>query len=161
MPPIGSSAVASAWSQSYMRRMAQRRRQSGEEDPVLVALGSRIAEAMARRGKRISDVAEACGVQWQTAQKWTRGEAYPQVAQLPGLLRVLSMTAEQLLGIAAGQEPPFAAWAAFVASADGQAATLGEMAALRGIAWPDGREPTLGAYTLALAALRMGVARQA
>lgn len=135
------------------------RRQSSEPDPVLEALGARIRRAMQTRGKRVSDVADACDVRWPTAQKWVLGQSYPELARLPRLLEVLGMTAEELLGIAAGHEPPFAGWSAFLATPEGQGATQSELAALRGIAWPDDSEPTASAYAVALAALRMAARR--
>lgn len=91
-----------------------------------------------------------------TFYDWVDGKQLPSLDYLPDLVRVLGMTAEELMGIAAGQNPPFATWHVFLAGleARGEKLTEGERAALAGLPWPSGREPTVTSYEMALAAIR-------
>lgn len=135
-------------------------RQSAEPDHVSAILGARITRRMEERGIRIADVARACGVQWQTAQLWAQGKRRPDIQYVPKLLGVLGMTANELLGMVGGDDPPWPSWETFLASPEGRLATSDELATLRAIAWPPGRTPTVSSYLVALSALRSTEARE-
>lgn len=77
------------------------------------------------------------------------------VPHLRSAAQVLGVTADELLGILEGQEPPFAAWAEFMATALGESTTEAERRALKSILWPDDSPPTVASYSTALAALRV------
>lgn len=70
------------------------------------------------------------------------------------------MTLEELLGVAAGQSPPFESWQAFLSTPEGQTTTEDERRTLQAIPWPPGREPTVASYQIALASLRTTTARK-
>lgn len=123
-------------------------------DSFLITLGARIARRMEERDVRIADVARACGVQWQTAQLWSQGRRKPEIQHLPALLVALGMTADELLGMVGGAEPPYASWAAFMTTPDARGASSDELSTLRAIVWPRGRAPTVSSYLVALSALR-------
>jgi len=88
--------------------------------------------------------------------EWIHGRNIPSPKHLEPLLRVLEMTAEELMGIASGQEPPFAAWGQFLALLEKRGVALDEdeRRALAGLPWPRGREPSVTSYEMALAAVR-------
>ena len=73
------------------------------------------------------------------------------------------MTTDELLGIAAGQEPPFAAWGAFLEELRrrGDALTPAERRKLASIAFDDDEEPTLTTYELQLATFRTTLKKRA
>lgn len=64
------------------------------------------------------------------------------------------MTADELLAVVEGQEPPFAAWKVFLTTPDGVSATADELQSLRLICWPCGRQPTVASYRFALSSIR-------
>jgi transcriptional regulator with XRE-family HTH domain len=95
-----------------------------------------------------------------TVHDWTTGKSSPNPDHLRKIAEVLPVTLDELLGVAAGQDPPFAAWAAFLQTAEGAALTPDERRTLQAIPWPPGREPTTASYQIALASLRTTTARQ-
>lgn len=130
--------------------------------------GARIRSAMASLGwvdssgeadvarlKRAIEDATGGTVRWQTVQYWVLGRSVPTGERAAALARVLGMTLDELLGVAAGQDPPFAAWREFLASPEGQSMTPGERRTLQAIAWPPGTEPTTAAYAVVLAGVRL------
>lgn len=88
--------------------------------------------------------------------KWTSGTQLPDRESLLLLSGALGVTIEELLGVAAGQDPPFGAWVEFVSSDQGASMTADERRALQSMAWPSGQEPTITGYLMMLAALRSG-----
>lgn len=127
------------------------RRQSKERRIVLDSLGRRIREALAERGKGISDLQHATGVSWPSAQAWVLGKSYPGGEHLPIIAAELGMTLEQLVGIARGEDPPYPSWKPFLEQ-HGRDLTDDERDALAIVAWP--KPPEVRNYVLALAALR-------
>lgn len=115
----------------------------------------RLADAFKRSGLTIKEVADLMGVNWPAASAWQKGRTFPEdPVRVRRLAEVLKVTADELLGMATGQEPPFEAWGAFMATPDGQSMDKEEQIALRSIAWPTGKEPTVAIYTAYLALLR-------
>lgn len=95
-----------------------------------------------------------------TYHDWVAEKYRPTADHLRRLSTVLQMTLEELLGVAGGQKPPFAAWDAFLETPEGKGATPEELATLGAVFWPPGREPTVFSYQLALAAVRAVTSRQ-
>lgn len=71
------------------------------------------------------------------------------------------MTLEEILGVAVGQDPPWEAWPAFIATPEGESMAPGERRSLQAMVWPPGREPTVASYQIALASLRATKEREA
>ena len=119
-------------------------------------IGERIAAALVRagRGGDVRWLADQCGVRWQTAQFWTTGESEPKGANVRRVAEVLGMDPLELLGILDGQAPPFAAWAAFLATREGASMTPDERLSMQSIRWPRQRQPTIASYMMQLATLR-------
>ncbi len=118
-----------------------------------VAIGLRIRAAFAASGKRKSRLSKEVGVSWQTVHDWVRGERLPDQVHLPLLAKALGVTPEQLLGVAVGQNPPFAAWATFADTPEGRTMTEDERRELAAHPWI-GRHPTVLSYQLLLVAVR-------
>ncbi len=132
--------------------MAARQKTNTPPDPA--TLGGRIRQAREGKGLKIAHVARALGAEWLTVQNWENDKSAPGTPErVAKLAEVLGMTVEEMLGVAAGQEPPFAAWASF-ASAHPEI-TDDERKALKSIVWPTGHVPTIEAYSVMLTAIRM------
>lgn len=119
-------------------------------------IGERISTSRGRRGWTKAELARRIGKSWRLLHKWESGEQSPDRESLQLLAGVLGVTIEELLGVAAGQDPPFASWPEFVASPPGSEMTPDERRALQSFAWPQGTEPTVSGYVMVLAALRSG-----
>lgn len=117
-------------------------------------LGERISDAIDRAGLSKSEAARQAGTDYQTLHKWTKGQE-PRAGWLPALCKVLGVTADELLGIAEGADPPFEAWQDFLCTPQGQSMTPEEARALRMFNWPSGFEPTVFHYSATLQMLRM------
>jgi transcriptional regulator with XRE-family HTH domain len=109
---------------------------------------------MESAGKNKSEVARALGVRWQTVQFWTLGKTAPSADNLRQLAEVLGVDLETLLGVAAGQDPPFTSWTRFLQTPEGAGMTQDERRALQSFAWPT--EPTLSQYLMLLGVVRAG-----
>lgn len=118
------------------------------------ALGDRIKAAMLSASLTKSTLAKRVGVKWQTVHDWIQGTSRPNADNLRSIAEATNVTLEEILGVAVGQDPPFASWLAFLATPEGQTATQDERRALQVIAWPPGREPTVSSYLMALASVR-------
>lgn len=123
-------------------------------------LGARLLDAIDLRGTNMNRVAKAIGVQWQTVQHWTLDKSKPSADNLRLLSEVIGVTIEELLGVAAGQDPPFEAWGAFLLTVDGQSMAEPERRSLQAIPWPPGSEPTVASYMMALATIRTVIPRR-
>lgn len=125
-------------------------------------IGVRIAEARERLGITKAELARRIGkptkAGWRLIHKWEEEGQNPDSESLAMLARGLEVTTDELMGIAAGQDPPFASWHAFVAelAAEGDALTEDEGRGLKSIFWGVGREPTVRGYWSALTMLRNG-----
>lgn len=133
-------------------------------DPVYTSprgasIAERLVEALRLAGMTKAELARRLGVRWPTVHDWTTGKSTPRPEHLRSIAEVLPVTLEELMGVAAGQDPPFAAWAAFLATAEGAAITPDERRTLQAIPWPPGREPTVASYQIALASLRTTTTR--
>ena len=117
-------------------------------------LGQRIRSARERAGMKKAEFARAMGCAWQTVNRWETGAFAPTAESLEMICKVLSVTPEELLGIAAGQAPPFESWATFLGTPEGQSMSAEEVDALRAFNWPSGRAPTVTTYAMLLLALR-------
>lgn len=101
-----------------------------------------------------AEIARRCGVSWQAAHGWVTDASAPKVEHLRRIAGECGVTLDELLGVAAGQDPPFLAWAEFIATPEGASIDAGERRALQSLAWPPGREPTVASYLIALQAVR-------
>lgn len=117
-------------------------------------VGDRIGDALERSGLTKAELARRVGKSWRQVHGWINGEKSPSGDSLRRLAEALGVTVDELLGIAEGQDPPFASWTSFLETPDGAGMTAGERRALQSIAWPPGREPTVASYHIALAAMR-------
>ena len=117
-------------------------------------LGERIASAMKRAGLNKTELARACGVRWATVHEWTKQPKDIEADNIRRIAEVTGVSVDELLGVAAGQEPSFKAWKQLTAhlEAEGDALTDDEARALKSVAWPS--EPTLGAYLQLLQTIR-------
>lgn len=91
---------------------------------------------------------------------WLNGRQKPDAETIPVLARELGMTVNELLGIAAGQEPPFAAWHEFLDVLERRGDKLDELhrQTLAAVPWPPKTQPTVASYEMMLAALRATMA---
>lgn len=113
----------------------------------LEELGISKAELIRRMGKDFRDA---------TLHEWIREEYEPTAGYLGRLATGLEMTLEELIGVAEGQRPPFAAWDGFLATDEGKSCSPDELRSLASVYWGRGREPTVYGYQQQLAALRVG-----
>lgn len=121
-----------------------------------VTIGARVSALAKARGLSKSELARRLKTSYRMVHKWTSGAQLPERESLLKLAGVLGVTIEELLGVAAGQDPPFEAWGEFLASDQGVTITPDERRALQVIPWPPGQEPTITGYLMMLAALRSG-----
>lgn len=117
-------------------------------------IGERISDAIERSGLSKSEVGRRIGTKYRVVHTWTTGTKVPGGDYLHKLAQVLGVSIDELLGVAHGQDPPFAAWSEFLATTEGGSMTEGERRTLQSMAWPPGRAPTVAAYQIALAAVR-------
>lgn len=137
-------------SDGYAHDMATR--QSGEPGSDLVILGARIARALKEKGLSQTYVARKLGVRNATVGDWIAGRFKPRAESVRELAEVLGMTADELLDVTAGDDPPFDAWSAFIAKhpeIDDKARHF-----LRRLPWPEGHTPTVATYEVMLATFR-------
>lgn len=170
--PSSENATAEAYCPRgqvrYRQSMTDRRVREGAPttpQPLggVADIGRRIAEAREGLGLNKAELARRIGKSWRLLHKWEEGDQNPDRESLALLARELGMTIEELMGIAAGQDPPFAAWGAFLieVESEGDALSDDEARALRSIVWPTGREPTVRGYWNALGTIRTGTRRRA
>lgn len=119
-----------------------------------VDVAARIRAAMERAGVDTTELAQRCGVRWQTAQYWEIGRSTPSAGSLRRIAKALGMTLDELLGVAAGQDPPFEGWRAFLQTPQGQTVTAEERKQLQSMYWPTGVEPGPDTYLFLLSAIR-------
>lgn len=122
-------------------------------------VGQRITRLREARGWSQTDLANRVwpGRQkprYRTVHRWETEGVVPSTPLLRRLAEVFGVTIEELLGVASGQEPPFAAWKAFTESARGQRMTEEQRRTLAGIPWI-GMEPTVEAYAVLLSGLEL------
>jgi transcriptional regulator with XRE-family HTH domain len=128
----------------------------GQIATTVGTIGGRIAAARVSRGWKKAELARRLGKSWRLLHKWETDEQPPDRESLRLLSGVLGMTIEELLGVAAGQDPPWSAWREFLEAPEAATMDAGERRALQSLAWPPGREPTVAGYLMTLAALRGG-----
>jgi transcriptional regulator with XRE-family HTH domain len=119
-------------------------------------IGERINAALLRAGVSQAELARRIGKSAPNVNRWARGSKEPEPGSLVLIAGALGVTVDELLGVAEGQEPPFAAWREFLATPEGASITAAESRALRTIAWQPGHEPTVAGYLMMLAGLRGG-----
>lgn len=115
---------------------------------------------MRMSGVTKAELARRVGCNWRQVHSWVTGEKAPSADSLRKIAEALPVTLEELLGVATGQAPPFAAWDAFLATDEGAVMADDERRTLQAIPWPPGREPTVASYQIALASLRATKARE-
>jgi hypothetical protein len=77
----------------------------------------------------------------------------PDAVNARRIAEYLGMTVDELLGVAAGQEPRRAAWLTFLGTAEGAAMTAEERRQLAVMPWLE-REPSVLTYQMMLVAIR-------
>lgn len=117
-------------------------------------VGERIREAIDGSGVDRAEIARTMKVRWSTVNEWYQGRATPTSSNLRRLAEVTGVDVDELLGVACGQRPPFAAWDDFLRTEEGKTITEEERRSLQAIPWPRRRAPTVSSYLLALQALR-------
>ncbi|MFW6031578.1 MAG: helix-turn-helix domain-containing protein [Myxococcota bacterium] len=122
------------------------------------AFAARLRALMERRDLNKSDLQRATGARWQTVDEWTKG-TWPSTEYARKLAEVLNVSLDELLGIAEGQDPPYPAWHQFLRTPEGRSASAAERRALKSIAWPEGKEPTISSYLVGLQMVRSTVER--
>jgi len=85
------------------------------------------------------------------------GKSTPSPGNLRAVAKELDVSIDELLGVAAGQEPPFESWRAFLVTAEAQGLTEDERMHLQSLYFPGARRPTVMTYMLSLAAYRSSV----
>lgn len=142
--------------------MARRNVDPSEEHGTRVQggnIGERITEAIERSGLSKSEVARRLGKGYRTIRAWEQGQDL-QASNLRDLARVLGVTADELLGILDDQRPPFESWDRFLETPIGKALSPAGVRALAAFNWPNGEQPTVGAYTLLAQALGLTEPRE-
>lgn len=119
-------------------------------------VGERIDAARRAAGLSKSELARAVGKPIAMVSKWISGTKAPSPGSLRLLAEALPVTVDELLGVAEGQAPPFAAWASFLATPEGAGMSTAERDALRAFNWPSDLEPTVSGYIALLGAMRVG-----
>ena len=117
-------------------------------------LGQRIRSARERAGMKKAEFARAMGCTWPTVHHWETAKFAPTAESLEMICKVLGVTPEEVLGLAAGQAPPFESWAMFLGTPEGQSMSAEEVDALRAFNWPSDCAPTATTYAMMLLALR-------
>lgn len=120
-----------------------------------VSIGDRIRLARERAGLSKSELGRAVGSSYRLVHRWEIDEQAPSADYLRRIAGALHVTIEELLGVAAGQDPPFKAWHVFLETPEGVGLSADERRALQSIAWPSGVEPTVIAYAMMLSAIRL------
>lgn len=128
------------------------------------SIGERIALLREERGLSKSDLArrvwpDVSPPRYRSIQRWESEEGSPGRDNLARVAEALSVTIEELLGVAEGQEPPFAAWKEFLATPRGQGMTESQRATLASMYWRD-TEPTVAAYSVILSGLELGTPKE-
>lgn len=119
------------------------------------SLGERIDAARKRAGLSKSELARRLDKGYRTVQTWIRDEHEPGGENVRRIAEVLGVTADELLGIMDGQDPPFAAWAQFLETPTGRSLTAEHRRSLAALPWPRGTAPTVAAYLMAAESLRL------
>lgn len=122
-------------------------------------IGGRITERRERRGWSKAELARRLEKDWRLIHKWEAEGQHPDRESLRLLAKEFGVTIEELLGVAEGQDPPFAAWPEFLETPQGKSMTRDERRMLQSIAWPRGYEPNVAAYMVALSAARTATPR--
>lgn len=117
-------------------------------------IGARIRAAIRRTGISQKELADRIGTSPQQISKWISGARVPDRGSLRAIAEALPVTIDELVGVLEGGSPPFDAWAEFLDTEEGQGMTPGERRSLQVIAWPEGREPDVASYRMALATIR-------
>lgn len=127
------------------------------DQPTVVVggtVGERIRAAIRRAGISQKELADRIGTTPAQISKWVHGARVPDRGSLRRIAEALPVTIDELVGVLEGQDPPFPAWAEFLETDEGRTLTPQERRSLQVMAWPEGREPAVMSYALALTALR-------
>jgi len=122
-------------------------------------IGERIQFAREEAGFNKSQLARELGCTWVTLHKWENNVNVPRAEAVEKICKVLGMTPEELLGVAQGQQPTFAAWPEFLQTPEGRSMTPEETDMLRALNWPANKAPTVTTYVIMLGAIRSSLDR--
>lgn len=126
-------------------------------------MNERIDEAARRAGVSTTQLAKAAGVTWAAAKRWRQDPpkgSIPQPENMAAIAEVCGVTIEEIMGVAAGQAPPFPAWERFLDTPTGRELAPAHRRTLAALPWPPGQQPTVAAYLMAAEALRLLEPRQ-
>lgn len=70
------------------------------KEEVLMEIGNVIKEYRTLKGMTQEELAQALSVTPQAVSRWELGVSYPDIAMVPGIVRVLRVSADELLGCA-------------------------------------------------------------
>lgn len=127
------------------------------------SIGDRIVKLREERGWKKADLVRRIWpgtpparrkARWRQLHKWETG-VVPDGASLRMLAEALEVKIDELVGVADGQEPPFAAWGRFKESATYDRLTERQRLALAAIWWPPDAEPTEAAYEVLASGLML------
>lgn len=126
-----------------------------------MSIGSRITEARKRKRWTKKDLERAMVAEvddtkdapsYLTIASWEKDKTKPSVDHLTLLGRVLEVDRRWFLSTDNASDEAFEKW---LETPQGRNATAEERDAVRGFPIPEGRQPTLETYNLALGAIRM------
>lgn len=121
--------------------------------------GLRVLEGMRRADISKAELARRIDKPWRTVHEWIVGGQNPGMENVKLLARELPMTLEELLGVAAGQNPPYNAWLPFLETEEGKSMNEAERRALQAFDWADD-VPSVADYVSLLNARRGPKVRQ-
>lgn len=129
------------------------------------SIGERIAAIRKSRGLSKSELARKLWPdqeppRYRMIHRWEDEGKVPEPESLRRLAEVLGVTIEELMGVAAGQDPPFEAWPKFLETDEAKAMTDNQRRALAGFWWGD-REPTVASYKAMLLAFAVSTPKTA
>ena len=118
-------------------------------------LGARIYNARLRKKLSKAELSRRLGLKtWHMLHWWESDKHKPGEKNIRLLATELDVTADELLGLAEGQEPDYAAWRAFKETPSYAELSEGQRRSLRIFDWPAGFQPTLESYRWLVEALK-------
>lgn len=118
------------------------------------SLGDRLMRLREERGLSRAELARRVGVSNQAATAWERAGSQPHMRHLRRIASVLGVGLEDLSPPVDDEVAAAGAWAAFLATPEGQSMSPEERQTLSSIDWQD-REPTPQVLAALLAVVRM------
>lgn len=148
-------APAASLSRDYDLKMGHTPKKERDSSPLKGdSFGERLSDAITRSGMTRAEFAAEVGASVRSVKYWIANKSDPTRGNLVSMVRVLGVSLDDLAGTLSGREPTYAAWAAFLATPEGDSATEEELRSLRAFPWPSGRIPSVHSYRNLLSGLR-------